>query len=68
MDTDPVCLVYVDESLAEAQNLVTEQHGRVFHFCSDECKQQFDRDPTNYVGQPGDWDSTDIEGTGDYIA
>ena len=48
MTKDPVCGMQVDEKGAEA----TAQHGgKTFHFCSEECHQEFQENPERYVRQ-----------------
>ncbi len=42
---DPVCGMTVDESKAQ---LKSEHEGRVFYFCSANCKSTFDKDPHRY--------------------
>lgn len=46
MQTDPVCGMKVDEATAEA---TTEHNGKEFYFCSDTCKQKFERNPDQYA-------------------
>ena len=48
MATDPVCRMQVDERQAAG---TSEHEGETYYFCSARCKQQFDQDPTRYVGQ-----------------
>ena len=43
---DPVCGAYVDEVRAAGSSRFA---GHVYLFCSDSCKQAFDRDPGDYV-------------------
>lgn len=48
MAKDPVCGMEVDERQAAA----TAQHeGRTHHFCSADCKREFDRSPERYARQ-----------------
>jgi YHS domain-containing protein len=43
---DPVCGMQMDpEEAADA----TEYNGEVYYFCSDHCKEKFDRGPTDYA-------------------
>jgi len=42
MIKDPVCGMKIDENTGEAQ---TQYHGQKYSFCSDECKQKFERNP-----------------------
>jgi RND family efflux transporter MFP subunit len=46
---DPVCGMDVDESKAEAAGRKTEYRGKVYYFCADMCKQQFDKNPDTYI-------------------
>ena len=48
MGLDPVCQTEVNPVSAEAQS---EYEGVVFYFCSNACKEQFDRDPLQYVDE-----------------
>jgi YHS domain-containing protein len=51
MGLDPVCGMEVTPVSAAAQS---EFEGVTFYFCSEDCKRQFDADPTTYV------DETDV--------
>jgi YHS domain-containing protein len=43
--TDPVCGMQVDE-----KDAITSQHqGQTYYFCSNECKNQFERNPEQYT-------------------
>jgi YHS domain-containing protein len=44
--TDPVCGMRIDSSQAEAQS---QYNGEAYYFCSEECKQLFDKNPREYV-------------------
>ena len=44
---DPVCWMQLTPGQIEAQS---QYQGRVYHFCSTECKRMFDADPKQYVG------------------
>ncbi|HWR53313.1 MAG TPA: YHS domain-containing protein [Bryobacteraceae bacterium] len=46
MHTDPVCKMQVEEKTAAGKS---EYRGKEYYFCSDACKQSFDRDPSQYV-------------------
>lgn len=48
MAIDPVCGMEVDEQSAAAQS---EYQGTTYYFCSQGCKQSFDRNPEQYVKQ-----------------
>ena len=43
---DPVCGMMVDEDTAPA---TSEYNGKTYYFCSLDCKEEFDADPTAYV-------------------
>jgi YHS domain-containing protein len=46
MATDPVCGMDVIEAQAPAQ---TEYQGERYYFCSEWCKEEFDKDPERYA-------------------
>ena len=46
MTTDPVCGMKVDEKNSQFQ---TQFGGRTYSFCSENCKQEFDADPDEFV-------------------
>jgi YHS domain-containing protein len=46
MATDPVCQKQVDE---QAPGAKVNYWGKVFYFCSDECRKAFRRDPPKYA-------------------
>ena len=46
MGLDPVCGMEVNPSSAEA---FSEYGGQTFYFCSETCREQFDRDPQKYL-------------------
>jgi P-type Cu+ transporter len=48
MGLDPVCKMEINPASAEAQS---EWGGQTFYFCSDECKEQFDREPQRYIDE-----------------
>jgi YHS domain-containing protein len=43
---DPVCGMSVDTNKAMAS---TQSQGKTYYFCSQECKEKFDRNPAQYV-------------------
>jgi Cu+-exporting ATPase len=43
---DPVCSMAVDENNATA---TSDHNGTTYYFCSVDCKEEFDADPTSYV-------------------
>ena len=48
MGLDPVCKGEVNPASAEAQS---EYGGVTFYFCSQACKEKFDREPLRYVNE-----------------
>jgi YHS domain-containing protein len=46
MSTDPVCGMNVDEASAPARS---EYQGRTYYFCSESCKDEFDKDPQSFA-------------------
>lgn len=46
MQTDPVCGMPVDEKTAAAKS---EHQGKTVYFCSQQCKQKFDRNPEQFT-------------------
>ncbi len=49
MARDPVCGASVPEQGAPS----SEFEGKLYYFCSEDCKQEFDDDPEVYVGWGG---------------
>ncbi len=47
MAKDPVCNMDVDERTAAGKS---EFRGQAYYFCSEQCKQQFDKNPERYAG------------------
>lgn len=48
METDVVCGMKVDPTKAPAQS---QYQGKLFYFCSTDCKAKFDVNPQQYVKQ-----------------
>jgi len=48
MTNDLVCGKRIDEKTAQAR---TNYQGREYHFCSADCKRQFDEHPERYAPQ-----------------
>ncbi|MFB3925509.1 MAG: YHS domain-containing protein [Syntrophales bacterium] len=46
MVIDPVCKMEIDEKKSRCRS---EYNGKTYHFCSQECKEEFDEDPEEYV-------------------
>ncbi len=49
---DPVCGMDVDESRAKAAGRTSEFRGEIYYFCSDKCKEDFDKAPGKYASMP----------------
>jgi Cu+-exporting ATPase len=50
MDTkDPVCGMDIERDDAAAQS---DFQGKTYYFCSNDCKQKFDKNPQTYVTSP----------------
>ncbi|HXG64939.1 MAG TPA: YHS domain-containing protein [Blastocatellia bacterium] len=49
--TDPVCGMQINEQQAAGQS---RHQGQEYYFCSQDCKTQFDQNPSQYVGQSAD--------------
>ncbi len=63
MSKDPVCEMDVDESLAIKYRLFVQHEEKTFYFCSDDCKDQFQRYPAVYSGVPTPWFEDNGEST-----
>ena len=48
-ETDPVCGMEVDQKRAEAAGRTSAYKGTTYYFCADQCKKQFDAEPTKFV-------------------
>lgn len=53
MAKDPVCGMMVDERKAAGK---TDFGGTTYYFCSAACKQEFDKNPSKYVGHQSGMD------------
>ena len=51
MAIDPVCKMKVDEATAQ---WTSEYKGQMYYFCSPGCKQSFDQNPEQFLGEGGD--------------
>ncbi len=47
---DPVCRMNVETATAEYRSFLT---GKAYYFCSQGCKESFDKDPAQYLGATG---------------
>jgi Cu(I)/Ag(I) efflux system membrane fusion protein len=50
-DKDPVCGMKLGEQVVGSLAYKTPYKGKLYYFCSDECKQAFDRDPEVFVSK-----------------
>ncbi len=46
---DLVCGMDVDRDAAKAAGRTSDYQGKTYYFCSDDCKQQFDKEPGKFV-------------------
>ena len=46
MTKDPVCGMDINENQAKAK---TDYKGQTYYFCSDGCKQKFEKNPQQYA-------------------
>jgi YHS domain-containing protein len=46
--TDPVCGMHIEPQNAAAQTTYRDQ---TYYFCSQECKDKFDKEPQKYIDQ-----------------
>lgn len=53
MALDPVCGMEVEEEQAAAR---AEYHGETYYFCSDWCRQEFEKDPGEFLKKTVDRD------------
>jgi YHS domain-containing protein len=60
MRKDPVCSGEIDELDATQAGLTTDYMGRIYYFCSAECKTRFDAEPSTFAGQYNEWEEWDI--------
>jgi multidrug efflux pump subunit AcrA (membrane-fusion protein)/YHS domain-containing protein len=51
LNKDPVCGMGVAEGKAKAAGRTSVYRGETYFFCSDHCKQDFDKDPEHYIRQ-----------------
>ena len=48
---DLVCGMDIDPADAVAAKLTSEYKGKTYYFCAEDCKKQFDAEPTKFVGK-----------------
>jgi YHS domain-containing protein len=46
MAIDPICKMKVDEKKAK---FMSEYNGKIYYFCSAQCKKEFDKNPKKYA-------------------
>jgi YHS domain-containing protein len=51
-NVDPVCGMTVDVTAARADNRIVDHAGRVYAFCSNGCRLEFEESPETYA-EPG---------------
>ncbi len=66
MGRDPVCFADVDEVDATNEGLISQQNDQTFYFCSETCKNRFEKDPGAFMGSNG-FETTDDEFPDNYI-
>jgi YHS domain-containing protein len=44
---------------ATTHGLSTDMNGHVYFFCSDDCKEKFDTDPSQFMDKLPDWEGDD---------
>ncbi len=57
--TDPICGMEVDIGKAKAAGRTATYQGQTYYFCSDDCKDTFNKAPTRYTGKTGKGPTTD---------
>jgi Cu+-exporting ATPase len=60
--TDPVCKMIIDENDAVATSFYK---GTTYHFCTEHCKEAFDKDPEIYLSEKGSAEQGSNQGTCD---
>ena len=55
MAIDPVCGMEVDERTTKDKSTY---EGTTYYFCSDDCKEEFEASPGDYVGGEGEMTGT----------
>jgi YHS domain-containing protein len=50
-DKDPVCGMKLGEEVVRSLAYKSAYQGKLYYFCSDECKREFDRDSEHYASQ-----------------
>jgi YHS domain-containing protein len=47
---DPVCGMSVEKELAAFSGLTAEHSGKTYYFCTEDCRDQFKREPQRFLG------------------
>ena len=50
---DPICGMEVDQGKTKAAGFTVEYKGQTYYFCSDDCKDKFDKQPAKYAWKAG---------------
>jgi Cu(I)/Ag(I) efflux system membrane fusion protein len=58
---DPSCGMMVDEGKSKSERLTSEYRGKLYYFCSRECKMKFDKSPAKYAERPAKMDKVEPE-------
>lgn len=66
MARDPICFAEVDEVSATNDGFISEFEHKMFFFCSESCKQRFERDPGAFTCLP-EWETCDDERSDNYL-
>ena len=48
---DPVCDINLDDAQAKSMPWKSDYQGKTYFFCSEKCKKQFDKSPTQFLNQ-----------------
>ena len=64
MTKDPVCFADIEEKQATRRGLTSKQGDRIYYFCCEECKQQFDHEPGSFITTELDWGT---DGPANYV-
>jgi membrane fusion protein, copper/silver efflux system len=65
---DPVCAMNIDEDLANAAGNVREYKGKSYFFCSPECRDEFGKNPEQYLKSASEPGSLPMTGSKDAAA
>ena len=65
VNQDPVCGLNVDESKAKSAGFQSIFNNQTYYFCSEGCKQHFEKNPERYAGKTGGVPKAARPGAGD---